>query len=106
MAGSTVNVGLYTGRTKRAKSTILSDLAKGKIHLAVGTQALIEEDIEFANLGLVVVDEQHRLGVRAFDHLRRHSLNRGFGADYYEGRGFYIAVGRRNNAGPSQSIAA
>jgi ATP-dependent DNA helicase RecG len=64
MAGSTVNVGLYTGRTKRARSTILHDLAKGKIHLAVGTQALIEEDIEFANLGLVVVDEQHRLGVR------------------------------------------
>ena len=36
----------------------------GKIHLAVGTQALIQEDVEFANLGLVVVDEQHKLGVK------------------------------------------
>ena len=36
----------------------------GRVHLAVGTQALIQQDIEFANLGLVVVDEQHKLGVR------------------------------------------
>jgi ATP-dependent DNA helicase RecG len=65
MAGSSVNVGLYTGRTKRgAKASILKDLANGSVHLAVGTQALIQEDIEFANLGLVIVDEQHRLGVR------------------------------------------
>ncbi|HEX5242826.1 MAG TPA: helicase-related protein, partial [Tepidisphaeraceae bacterium] len=42
----------------------LEDLSEGKIHLAVGTQSLISEDIEFANLGLVVVDEQHKLGVR------------------------------------------
>src|SRR5262249_20089619 len=40
------------------------DLAGGKTHLAIGTQALIQEDVEFANLGLVVVDEQHKLGVR------------------------------------------
>ena len=40
------------------------DLADGRVHLAVGTQALIQEDVEFANLGLVVVDEQHKLGVR------------------------------------------
>ena len=39
-------------------------LADGKIHVAVGTQALIQEDVEFANLGLVVVDEQHKLGVK------------------------------------------
>ena len=42
----------------------MRDLADGKIHLAVGTQALIQQDVEFANLGLVVVDEQHKLGVR------------------------------------------
>jgi len=64
MAKSNVKVGLYTGRSKRAKGAMLDELASGKVHLAVGTQALIQEDIEFANLGLVVVDEQHRLGVR------------------------------------------
>jgi ATP-dependent DNA helicase RecG len=47
------------GRKSRLKA-----LANGKLHLAVGTQALIQEDVEFANLGLVVVDEQHKLGVR------------------------------------------
>jgi ATP-dependent DNA helicase RecG len=62
---SGVKIGLYTSRTKReARGSILKDLAAGKIHLAIGTQALIQEDIEFANLGLVVVDEQHKLGVK------------------------------------------
>ncbi|HWE92987.1 MAG TPA: ATP-dependent DNA helicase RecG [Tepidisphaeraceae bacterium] len=65
LAGSNVSIGLFTGRTKRQKkATGLKDLASGKLHLAVGTQALIQEDVEFANLGLVVVDEQHKLGVR------------------------------------------
>src|SRR5690606_17733439 len=39
-------------------------VAEGQAHLVVGTQALIQEDVAFANLGLVVVDEQHKLGVR------------------------------------------
>ncbi len=65
LRGSNVSVGLFTSRTKRAaRKAALRDLAEGKIHLAVGTQALIQEDVEFANLGLVVVDEQHKLGVR------------------------------------------
>ena len=60
---SAVRIDLFTGRTKRtSRSTHL--LADGTIHLAVGTQALIQEDIDFANLGLVVIDEQHKLGVR------------------------------------------
>ena len=61
---SGVKIGLYTSRTRReSKGAGLKDLAGGKIHLAIGTQALIQKDIEFANLGLVVVDEQHKLGV-------------------------------------------
>ncbi len=65
MEGSSVNVALVTSRTKRAdRAKVLADLQSGRVHLAVGTQALIQEDIAFANLGLVVVDEQHRLGVR------------------------------------------
>jgi ATP-dependent DNA helicase RecG len=39
-------------------------LLNGQIHVAVGTHALIQDDVEFANLGVVVVDEQHRFGVR------------------------------------------
>jgi ATP-dependent DNA helicase RecG len=62
---SNVTVELFTARTKReSKGALLRALASGKIHIAIGTQALISEDIEFANLGLVVVDEQHKLGVR------------------------------------------
>jgi ATP-dependent DNA helicase RecG len=65
LQGSNVSLGLFTSRTKRQKkATGLKDLAAGKLHLAIGTQALIQEDVEFANLGLVVVDEQHKLGVR------------------------------------------
>ncbi|HMB95104.1 MAG TPA: ATP-dependent DNA helicase RecG, partial [Tepidisphaeraceae bacterium] len=62
---SSVKIELFTNRTKRqSRGKIISALGAGQIHLAVGTQALIQEDIEFANLGLVVVDEQHKLGVR------------------------------------------
>lgn len=61
---SNVSVELYTGRTKRGRDNQLAGLSSGKVHLAIGTQALIQKDIEFANLGLVVVDEQHKLGVQ------------------------------------------
>jgi ATP-dependent DNA helicase RecG len=65
LAGSNVVIELFTGRTKKQEaSRRRKALAEGKIHLAVGTQALIQETIEFANLGLVVVDEQHKLGVK------------------------------------------
>ncbi|HVT87444.1 MAG TPA: ATP-dependent DNA helicase RecG [Tepidisphaeraceae bacterium] len=61
---STVSIELFTSRTKKqARGKLLKSLDTGQVHLAVGTQALIQEDIEFANLGLVVVDEQHKLGV-------------------------------------------
>ena len=62
---SQVSVELITQRTKRqSRGTLLRHAAEGRIHIAIGTQAIIQEDVEFANLGLVVADEQHRLGVR------------------------------------------
>ncbi len=65
LKSSNVTIELFTNRTKReSRGAIARHLAGGKIHVAVGTQALLSEDIEFANLGLVVVDEQHKLGVR------------------------------------------
>ncbi len=65
LGDSAVKIELFTQRTRRqSRGAILKHLASGQTHLAVGTQALIQPDIEFANLGLVVVDEQHKLGVR------------------------------------------
>jgi ATP-dependent DNA helicase RecG len=61
---SKVKIALFTGRTMRQGGKALMDLANGKIHIAVGTQALLGQRIEFARLGLVVMDEQHKLGVR------------------------------------------
>lgn len=59
-----VEVGLLEGSLKtRNKRTILADLAEGRIHVVVGTHALIQEGVEFAKLGVCVVDEQHRFGV-------------------------------------------
>ncbi|HEV3056155.1 MAG TPA: ATP-dependent DNA helicase RecG [Solirubrobacteraceae bacterium] len=58
-------VALLTGSTPgRRRAEILSKLASGELSLIVGTHALIEEGVEFARLGVAVVDEQHRFGVR------------------------------------------
>ncbi len=62
---SSVRIELLTSRTRRqSKGAIADRLAEGHAHLVVGTQALLQERIQFANLGVIVVDEQHRLGVR------------------------------------------
>ncbi|MBQ9313546.1 MAG: ATP-dependent DNA helicase RecG [Clostridia bacterium] len=56
---------LFTSEiTKKKKQELIEDLKNGKINIAIGTHALIEENIEFQNLGLVITDEQHRFGVR------------------------------------------
>ncbi|MAW86675.1 MAG: ATP-dependent DNA helicase RecG [Phyllobacteriaceae bacterium] len=55
---------ILTGREKgRDRAAILAGLADGSIHLAVGTHALFQEGVAFHDLGLAVVDEQHRFGV-------------------------------------------
>lgn len=59
-----VRAGLLTGSTPaQRRSDLLGKLASGELSLIVGTHALIEDAVEFASLGLVVVDEQHRFGV-------------------------------------------
>ncbi len=50
--------------TKKKKEEILKRLKDGEIDILIGTHALLEENVEFKNLGLVVTDEQHRFGVR------------------------------------------
>ncbi len=60
-----VQISLLTGRTSaKERKTILAGLADGSIHIVIGTHALIQKDVEFAALGLVITDEQHRFGVQ------------------------------------------
>lgn len=59
-----INVRLLTGSTRAAeRREIHEQLADGSLHILVGTHAVIEDDVKFANLGLAVIDEQHRFGV-------------------------------------------
>jgi ATP-dependent DNA helicase RecG len=65
MPGEAVPIGLLTGSTPgRRRADLLGKLASGELSLIVGTHALIEDPVRFAALGVAVVDEQHRFGVR------------------------------------------
>ncbi len=62
--GLEVNVKLLTGSTKnKERELIAEELQNGSLHLIIGTHALLEDNVQFANLGLAVIDEQHRFGV-------------------------------------------
>ncbi|MBR0054116.1 MAG: ATP-dependent DNA helicase RecG [Bacteroidales bacterium] len=64
LEGMNVKVALLTGSTKTAeRKEIHAGLLDGSIHILIGTHALIEDDVVFQNLGLAVIDEQHRFGV-------------------------------------------
>lgn len=59
-----LNVKLLTGSTKIAERRVIdSQLRDGTLHILVGTHAVLEDKVEFAHLGLAVIDEQHRFGV-------------------------------------------
>ncbi len=63
---------LISARKAAEKAEIKRDIAAGAVNLVIGTHALIEEDVRFARLGLVVVDEQHRFGVlQRFELMRK-----------------------------------
>ncbi len=64
LEGLNINVNLLTGSVKKkARTAIHEDLISGKLNILIGTHALIEDKVEFKNLGLVIIDEQHRFGV-------------------------------------------
>lgn len=60
---------------KKQKETIKQMIAEGEVHIAVGTHALITDDVHFKTLGLVIVDEQHRFGVAQRKTIRDKSGN-------------------------------
>jgi len=73
-----LRVGLLTGRDRaKTKTETLAGLADGSIPIVVGTHALVQEDVEFRDLGLAIIDEQHRFGV----HQRLLLAEKGKGAD-------------------------
>ena len=59
-----INIQILTGSTKTAARKIIhEDLENGSLHILIGTHALLEDKVKFKNLGLAVIDEQHRFGV-------------------------------------------
>lgn len=71
-----LSVGIFLGKHGvRQKRTMKANLESGQTHIAVGTHALIQEDVTFSNLGLVVIDEQHRFGVKQRTALKSKGNN-------------------------------
>ncbi len=66
---------LIGGQKKKLREDILEDIRSGRAQIVVGTHALIEENVAFAQLGFVVIDEQHRFGVMQRATLREKGLN-------------------------------
>ena len=72
-----LRIGLLTGRDKgKARTALLEELASGALPIVVGTHALIQQDVAFRDLGVAVIDEQHRFGV----HQRLELSAKGRGA--------------------------
>ena len=71
-----ISVALLTGgMAQKARTGVLEDLAQGVVRMVVGTHALLEPDVQFARLGVVVVDEQHKFGVLQRGKLREKGLH-------------------------------
>ncbi len=66
---------LLGGGRKKQREQILDRIARGESNLIIGTHSLIEESVTFKNLGLVIIDEQHRFGVEQRETLRRKGKN-------------------------------
>lgn len=71
-----LSVGLFLGsQGKKVREKFQQNLRNGQTNIAVGTHALIQDNIEFNNLGAIVVDEQHRFGVKQRNILKKKSTN-------------------------------
>lgn len=71
-----IKVGLLIGKLKaKPKREVNQGIKDGSINLIVGTHALIQDKVEYKNLGLIIIDEQHRFGVKQRDQLARKASN-------------------------------
>lgn len=71
-----INVDIITGKTtKKQKEIVIQKLKNGEIDILFGTHAILEDNVEFKNIGLVVTDEQHRFGVKQRMKLSSKSEN-------------------------------
>lgn len=74
--GIGINVSLLTGSSKRSLRKVIDEsLRDSSLNILIGTHALIEENVRFNNLGLVIIDEQHRFGVAQRARLWEKSIN-------------------------------
>lgn len=75
--GTDIKVGLLIGKQKAKEKRLMQEkIANGEIDIAVGTHALIQKAVEFKKLGLVVIDEQHRFGVKQREALSQKALEK------------------------------
>ena len=75
LAASQVKFGLLTGGMSAVeRRSLLADLAAGDVKILIGTQAILEKDVAFQRLALVVIDEQHKFGVRQRASLRESGV--------------------------------
>lgn len=71
-----INVALLTGSTKKTERVVIHEqLLSGKLNILIGTHAVIEDTVNFQNLGMVVIDEQHRFGVAQRARLWKKNSN-------------------------------
>jgi ATP-dependent DNA helicase RecG len=64
LTGTGINVRLLTGSTKASERKVIhEELENGELSILVGTHAVLEDKVKFKNLGLAIIDEQHRFGV-------------------------------------------
>ncbi len=76
LAGIDIKISLLTGSSKKAiRKTISETLLDGSLNILIGTHALLEENVQFKNLGLVIIDEQHRFGVAQRARLWQKNLD-------------------------------
>jgi ATP-dependent DNA helicase RecG len=79
LKGSRVRAALLKGGQRRAeRAQIINEIAAGQIDIVVGTHAIIQKKVEFARLGIVVVDEQHKFGVLQRGELKEKGANPDF----------------------------